>query len=135
MELGGAVFAEQAKGAGEAGKIGNRILVKTSKASIKQAGSQFSFQLSKRPVFEVLQNGATQKPVWGDGRTSKIGRTRAAFGQRLGGDLDQGGIVQQFIERIEQLVGDGSGILGESEVEQRGLSGCATNHCLINIID
>jgi hypothetical protein len=45
------------------------------------------------------------------------------------------GIFEQNIQGVEKLVGDGGGLFGKSEIEERILFGSAANHYLIDILD
>src|SRR6266404_4819972 len=128
MDPRSSVLAEKAKGARKTGKIGDGILIEASKSAIKETGPQFSFQLPEGPVFEVFQGDATQEPVRSNGGAAEIGRTSATLGQGLSGQIDQGAVVQQFIQRIEQIVGDSRGLLREGEVEQRSLARGTADH-------
>src|SRR5947199_588886 len=111
MDPRSSVLAEKAKGAGETGKIGDGILIEASKAAIKETGPQFPFQLPEGPAFEMFQGDATQEPVWSNGTAAEIGGASAALGQDLRSQIDQWAVVQEFIQRIEQIVGDRRGLL------------------------
>src|SRR2546428_663853 len=77
----------------------------------------------------------THQSVWSNGRATEIGRTSAALGQGLGGQVEQLGVVQEFIQRVEQIIGNGCGLLGEGKIEQGSLSFSSSNHYLMDIID
>src|SRR5882672_572932 len=122
MHLPGQIFSKQSEGAGETGEIRNGILVKAGKTAVKQAGPQFPFQSPERPVLEMLEDQAAQEPVWSDGRASEIKGALAAFGQGLFGQIQKLGILEDGVEGIEQIIGDGGGLFREGEIEQRGLA-------------
>ena len=76
----------------------------------------------------MFQDDATQQPVGSNGRAAKISGAPSALGQRLGGQIQQTGILQDLLQRIQNIVGDGRDFFGESQIEQRSLAVGATDH-------
>ena len=58
--------------------IGNRVLIKTCKAPIQKAGSQFPMQLVTRPSFNVLERDIAQQPIRSNPLAANFVRARRA---------------------------------------------------------
>src|SRR5271157_1137824 len=126
---------QQGKGTAEGSEIGRRVGIEVGEAAVHQVAAQFPFQIAEAPALQVLHDTAAQQTIGGHAVPPSARRKGAARRQTLPNQVDQSGIVQELVDRVEQIVFEQGGLLGQREVEEPGLVGGGSDHNVLDYIE
>jgi hypothetical protein len=121
MNLCGDGRSQPSKATAEDREIGGRVGIEVGEAALHQVAAQLSFQIAAAPAFQGFHDTAAQHTIGGHAGTPRAGGTGATFRQALEDQVDQSGIIQELIDRVEQIVLEQGGLRGQGRVEEPGL--------------
>ena len=121
---------QQSEGAAEGAVIGDEVGVVVGKTAINQVAAQFPLQIAVAPALQVFHNRAAQQTVGGDAWAPGAGGGGGACGQTLADQVQQLGILQQRVERVEPIVLEADGLGGQRGIEEPGLVGGRGDHII-----
>src|SRR6266852_6809439 len=128
MNLFGDRRTQQGKGPAKSREIGGSLGIEVGEAAVHQVAAQLPFQIAEAPALQVLHATAAQQTIGRQSGSPRTLRKRAACGQTLADKVEQGGIVQQLIDGIEQIVFEQGSLAGQRGIEEPGLVRAGGDH-------
>ena len=135
MNLFGDLGTQQREGSTEGREIGCGFGIEAGEPPVHQVAAELPFQIAEAPALQVLHDTAAQQAIGGYAGSPGARRSGEACRQTLLDQLEQSGIVQELIDRIEQIVFEQRSLLGQRRVEEPGLMGGRVNHNVLDYIE
>ena len=98
--------SQKGEGPAERGEVGSRVTVEVREQAVGEIRPDLSFQLPKRPSLQVLQHAAPKQPIRRDAASSRPRRAWVSRGEAGAHEVHETLVVQQGVDRLEEVVLD-----------------------------